>query len=326
MSTVNPNQGIGGSDSTVGDVIAPIPENPDNPDDPELIRASEDQLLDFQQFLYLQNDEGLDGSTMEATDRPGEYVMTTGDGQQFTVINTDEIPVDPENPPDPEIPLVIGEGAPNLILGGTQDVNVEGSDEDNTIFGNLGNNAIHGGLGQDALGGGAGDDALDGGEGGDTLTGGAGNDQLTGGQGADTFLYPQELPPEETEEDLGAPDPTPYDYGQDTITDFGADGDDDTLILGDFNNDGVFDSQDYTIENHQTEDGSQGALITFIGPDGSQGSVFLTGVDANQLNVTNDETQGLVGLRQNQNSLADQPSESPDQGDDADDDLFFTVV
>lgn len=319
MSTVNPNEGVAGSGQTVGGIIAPAFINSDDPDAPAQIERAANHLKDFEQFLFLQNEEGTDGATMEATDLPGEYILTTDDGQQFSVINTDEVEL------DPEAPLELEEGQPNLIIGGTQGIHVQGSDEDNKIFGNQGDNVIHGGAGNDILGGGGGNNVLDGGEGNDLLIGGSGNDVLTGGAGADRFDFtPRQVPKENPDPD-GEPQ-TPYRFGDSTITDFGADGDDDTLILGDFNNDGVFDSQDFTIANHQSEDGSSGALITFIGPDGSVGSVFLKGVDANQLNVSFEGVKGQVKLLSESGPDADTQSASLRADSDEDDDLFFTVM
>lgn len=297
MSTIDPNEGISGSDKTTGEVIGSSEDN----------LQFENQVLDFNQFLFFQNDQGFDGSTMEATDTPGEYLLTTEDGQQFKVINTDEVDL------DPEVPLKITEDDnPNLVLGGDQDINVRGLDQDNQIMGNLGDNKIAGGKGDDLLGGGAGDDTLWGGEGDDQLLGGEGDDRLTGGAGADTFGYPRNAPPGEEEAQEG------YSYGDDVIRDFGTG--DDTLILGDFNGDGAFDSNDYTIENTEG-----GALITFIGEDGSLGSVLLKGVDASQLNINAQDVTGQITLSGNaaQTAATDQAPENPE---DDDDDTFFTIV
>lgn len=295
MSTINPNQGIVGSDKTAGDVLGGDSGNP----------QFSNQILDFNQFLFFQDGQESDSPAMAATGIPGEYLLTTQDGQEFKVINTDEANLDPET----TIALTEDDN-PNLILGGITDVNVQGSDADNKIMGNLGNNAIDGGGGDDLLGGGAGDDTLSGGEGNDELIGGAGNDQLEGGAGADTFAYSQDVPPsEERQED--------YSYGDDVISDFGQG--DDTLILGDFNGDGAFDSNDYVIENTEN-----GALITFVGTDGSRGSVLLQGVSAEQLNVAGGET-GQITL--SDGSAPSAMEHIPEQlDDDDDDDNFFTIV
>lgn len=295
MSTIDPNQGVSGSDKTTGDILGG--ENPENP-------QFEDQLLDFNQFLFFQNEEGLDGSTMEATDTLGEYLLKTQDGQEFKVINTDEVDLDPEI----SIEMTEDDNA-NLVLGGTKAINVQGSDEDNKIMGNLGNNIIDGGQGDDLLGGGAGDDVLLGGEGNDELMGGEGNDQLKGGEGGDKFAYPRDIPPSEEE------GPESYSYGNDVISDFGLG--DDTLLLGDFNGDGVFDSKDYTIENTEG-----GALVTFIGADGSRGSVLLQGVDANQLNF-NVNAEGDIG----QVTLSGNTAPTIADLEPLDDDeTFFTIM
>jgi Ca2+-binding RTX toxin-like protein len=55
--------------------------------------------------------------------------------------------------------------------------------------GNTLNNVITGGPGKDLLRGGAGNDTLTGGSGNDKLSGGAGADTLTGGLGADKFVF-----------------------------------------------------------------------------------------------------------------------------------------
>ncbi len=296
MSTIDPNQGIIGSDKTAGDVLGGDPGNP----------QFSNQILDFNQFLFFQDGQELDSPAMSATGIPGEYLLTTQDGQAFKVINTDEVNLDLETP------IALNEDDnPNLILGGIKDVNVQGSDADNKIMGNLGNNVIDGGGGDDLLGGGAGDDTLTGGEGNDELIGGAGNDQLEGGAGDDTFAYPQDVPPGEEE---GQED---YSYGDDVIRDFGQG--DDTLILGDFNGDGIFDSNDYVVENTEN-----GALITFMGTDGSRGSVLLQGVSAEQLTVVGGET-GQITLSDSSASSA--MEHIPEQLDDNDDDdNFFTIV
>jgi Ca2+-binding RTX toxin-like protein len=283
MSTIDPNQGIPGSDKTAGEVIGGSDDN----------QESQNHVLDFNEFLFFNNPGAEGGSTMEATDIPGEYLLTTGDGQQYKVINTDEVDL------SPGATLVVDDDNPNLMLGGVKDINVQGSDQDNQIMGNLGNNEIDGGAGDDVLGGGGGDDTLSGGEGSDSLLGGGGDDLLTGGGGDDAFVFNNQ---------------EGSSYGDDVITDFGQGND--TLILGDFNGDGVFDNNDYTIENTEG-----GALITFVGPDGSLGSVLLQGVDANQLNINGDA--GLVTLGGDNAQVADQDSEQPD---DDDDDSLFTIA
>lgn len=83
MSTINPNQGIIGSDQTIGQVMVGSEDNP----------QFSNQLLDLDQFLFLQNKGGLDGSNMAATGTPGEYLLRTQDGQSFKVINTAEVVV-----------------------------------------------------------------------------------------------------------------------------------------------------------------------------------------------------------------------------------------
>jgi len=300
VSTINPNQGIIGSDQTIGQVMVGSENNP----------QFNNQLLDLDQFLFFQNEGGLDGSNMAATGTPGEYLLRTQDGQSFKVINTAEIDLDASKPI-----MVDSTDNPNLMLGGSKDIDITGSDVDNKIMGNLGDNTIDGGKGNDLMGGGAGDDHLLGGEGNDQLIGGEGNDQLIGGEGDDVFAYPHEVPPGEE------PDQN-YNYGDDVIGDFGTGAD--TLILGDFNGDGLFDSKDYRVEG---TDG--GALITFIGADGvSRGSVLLQGVDANQLNFITQGDVGAVTLSDTADSLAaNQLPEMPEDDDDDDvDDTFFTIV
>ncbi|MBK8538381.1 MAG: hypothetical protein IPL59_26860 [Candidatus Competibacteraceae bacterium] len=121
-------------------------------------------------------------------------------------------------------------------------------------------------------------DVLLGGSGNDHLIGGAGNDQLSGGAGNDIFDYPSDDPNDETANDNQS-------YGNDTVSDFGAGND--TLTLGDFNGDGVFDSNDYVIEY------AEWRADYFNGADGGRGGVLLQGVSAEQLQVSDRKTVAM---------------------------------
>jgi Ca2+-binding RTX toxin-like protein len=89
----------------------------------------------------------------------------------------------------------------NLILTGKGGTTGYGNELDNQIAGNQGANILDGGAGNDTIYGGAGND---------TIVGRTGNDVLTGGAGDDTFWFQKG-------------------DGKDVITDFGANGDHDSL-------------------------------------------------------------------------------------------------
>ena len=73
---------------------------------------------------------------------------------------------------------IIGSPAPDSLLGGEGDDQIDGMAGDDTLLGNEGG---------DTLDGGEGDDRIDGGEGGDLLRGEAGDDTLASGFGDDTL-------------------------------------------------------------------------------------------------------------------------------------------
>jgi Ca2+-binding RTX toxin-like protein len=85
-----------------------------------------------------------------------------------------------------------------------------GTSGNDSFKGGSGNDTISGGAGSDTLWGGGGNDVIDGGAGNDWLSGQGGNNVLTGGAGIDTFKFAINI-------------------GNDTVTDFGANGDADTL-------------------------------------------------------------------------------------------------
>ena len=97
-------------------------------------------------------------------------------------------------------------GSGNDVLNG-----LAGND---TLVGNAGSDSLDGGAGDDSLLGGIGNDTLLGGVGADVLEGGAGNDELKGGAGADVYQ-------------LNRAD------GLDVLSDDGADGATDVLVLRD---------------------------------------------------------------------------------------------
>ncbi|HET8746841.1 MAG TPA: calcium-binding protein, partial [Ramlibacter sp.] len=75
-----------------------------------------------------------------------------------------------------------GNGAANVLTGGSGNDTLNGSLGNDTLVGNGGNDTLLGGTGNDRLIGGAGDDALDGGIGNDVFVfqAGFGNDNITG--------------------------------------------------------------------------------------------------------------------------------------------------
>ncbi len=85
-----------------------------------------------------------------------------------------------------------------IIIGGTEDNNIDAGDKSLSIkegvsndlmLGGKGNDFIYGKLGSDIITGAEGDDILIGGIGKDILYGGTDRDLLTGNQGADTFVF-----------------------------------------------------------------------------------------------------------------------------------------
>jgi len=109
----------------------------------------------------------------------------------------------PASPPatTPEMAVKVGTDDDDVILG---------SDDNDYAFGRGGSDHMLGGGGNDRLLGGDGDDVLVGGAGNDGLVGEKGNDELTGDAGADTFFFRAG-------------------YGNDTVTDFQANGELDVI-------------------------------------------------------------------------------------------------
>jgi hypothetical protein len=97
----------------------------------------------------------------------------------------------------------LSDNVENLILTGKGGTTGKGNDLNNVVTGNIGHNIVDGG---------AGDDTVNGGDGADTVVGRTGSDVLTGGAGDDTFWFERG-------------------DGKDVITDFGANGDHDSLDL-----------------------------------------------------------------------------------------------
>ena len=83
------------------------------------------------------------------------------------------------------IDWTLGTNLEKLTLTGTGALTGTGNGGDNVLTGNAGANLLFGFGGDDVLDGGAGNDRLDGGKDDDTLNGGAGDDVLIGGQGRD---------------------------------------------------------------------------------------------------------------------------------------------
>ena len=100
-------------------------------------------------------------------------------------------------------------------FGGTENDALFGQNGNDTLNGQDGNDRIFGGFNNDLLGGDNGNDRLFGGAGFDTLIGGTGDDVLSGNFNADSFLFA----------DFGGG------FGQDTITDFAATNDFETIDL-----------------------------------------------------------------------------------------------
>ena len=85
--------------------------------------------------------------------------------------------------------LELRTGVNNVLLLGSNVLNVKGNAAANALTGNGGNNYLNGLSGVDVLIGNAGADRLEGGAANDRLTGGTGADLMSGGLGADRFIF-----------------------------------------------------------------------------------------------------------------------------------------
>jgi Ca2+-binding RTX toxin-like protein len=109
--------------------------------------------------------------------------------------------------------LLHGSGGNDRILGGNGDDRLFGGIGNDSLQGDAGDDSLSGGEGNDSLLGGDGIDRLEGFAGDDLLQGGLGKDVLTGGSGNDKFVFT-----------------SPTEFG-DVITDLGANGDYDQIVL-----------------------------------------------------------------------------------------------
>jgi len=75
------------------------------------------------------------------------------------------------------------------VVAGSGGSRIIGDGADNLLTGGSGRDDLKGGIGNDTLRGGAGNDTLDGGANNDVLLGGVGNDAIRGGDGIDTVSY-----------------------------------------------------------------------------------------------------------------------------------------
>ncbi|MDQ2090606.1 calcium-binding protein [Marimonas arenosa] len=142
-------------------------------------------------------------------------------------------------------------GADRLYGGGGYDLLVGGTGRD-TMYGGQGNDNLQGSGGHDTLYGGAGNDTLIGGLGFDRLDGGIGNDVLIGGFNADRFVFADG-------------------HGDDTINDFDATNNSETIILRDVS--AISDYADLAA-NHMTQVGANVVIDT-----GGGNSITLLKVD-----------------------------------------------
>jgi VCBS repeat-containing protein len=106
-----------------------------------------------------------------------------------------------------------GSGGATTTYGGAGDDTINGNNGQDTIYAGSGNDYANGNNAPDQIYGGSGNDTLIGSKGADVLIGGYGADILTGGDAGDTFVFL-------STRDTG-----------DTITDFKANGDADTIDL-----------------------------------------------------------------------------------------------
>jgi Ca2+-binding RTX toxin-like protein len=137
----------------------------------------------------------------------GADVMTGGVGNDTYVVNPGAIIIEEANEGiDTALsiyPTTLAANVENLTLTGAGGASGVGNTLNNVILGNSGANRLDGLEGRDTIDGGAGIDQI---------TGGLGDDRLTGGLGADNFRFARAS-------------------GKDTITDFGFNGEQDSLDL-----------------------------------------------------------------------------------------------
>jgi Ca2+-binding RTX toxin-like protein len=227
-----------------------------------------------------KNDDGGEDGTVEIGGAVQPVILS---------LETEDIS---ENDPEPfnitDFENVIG------TIGGDS---IEGNAEANVLSGLFGNDILSGDDGNDLLQGGQGADTLIGGAGDDTLSGGdqefigrarppkggTENDELTGGEGSDTFVFKDEGPgfapkggAEKILINLG-----PF-FGEDTVTDFTAQGPSADLI----------DLSEFVFDVNTFDDLDQEELISQAGDDviidvGFDSSIILQNVDLDDLSAVN---------------------------------------
>jgi Ca2+-binding RTX toxin-like protein len=151
-----------------------------------------------------------------------------------------------------------GAGA-NKMYGGTGDDTINAGSGSDLVKGGNGADTITGGNGKDVLYGGDGNDVINGGGKSDMIHGGGGNDTMTGSSGADTFVFTQRA-------------------GDDVITDFTDNSD--KIDLSTFGITGG-----YSAVFSAFSDVTGGVLID-LDLLGGNGSIFLTGFSASNLDST----------------------------------------
>jgi len=146
-----------------------------------------------------------------------------------------------------------------------------GADADNVILAEAGDDIITSDVGDDWIDGGAGNDVLD---------GGLGSDRLVGGEGSDTYVFRSDA----------------NDFSRDTIEDYGATTDIDTLDLGDFGDLTPFvsaEGNDLLISNPITLQ-----TIRIAGQLDGDGIEAVTFSSRGQtVNWTRDDLSSLAGLQ-----------------------------
>lgn len=95
--------------------------------------------------------------------------------------------------PEDSIYLIDSADAPDLLIDGPDDGNIDAGGGDDTLLGGAGDDTLDGGAGNDFIAGDAGDDVIYGGTGDDQLTDSEGSDTLTGGEGNDQ-IYAVDAP------------------------------------------------------------------------------------------------------------------------------------
>ena len=148
----------------------------------------------------------------------------------------------------------------DLVRGGSSRDIMTGGGGNDTIHGDNGNDRMLGGSGNDVMRGGRDHDFLYGGDGNDTLRGDHGFDRMQGGAGADSFIFSNG-------------------HGDDTITDFGTNGEIDIVDL-----EGVTSITDFSdlMNNHTQQQGTSVVIET-----GGGDMLTLLNVEISDLSAVN---------------------------------------